>query len=188
MDFARAESLKIKLGEGIADSTSPWYNLLSGFSVLKSSPDSIPIYFGRALESAGNDMGTVYVLSLEFDRFQQQLWEQKCLERARKLFLSSGAQSSPLISQSLLISRRCPLKKTAIMLPHLFTITGQCYLTAKCSGRQSGKYSRLFLSICQQFIMNVAASSQPLPTPGQASFHPCLSSSSGSANASYSWL
>ena len=104
MDFARAESLKIKLGEGIADSTSPWYNLLSGFSVIRSSPDSIPIYFGRALESAGNDIGTVYVLSMEFNRFRQQLWEQKCLERARRLFLSLGAQSSPLISQSLLIS------------------------------------------------------------------------------------
>ena len=101
MDFARAESLKIKLGEGVADSTSPWYNLLSGFSVLKSSPDSIPFFFGRALESAGNDMGTAYVLSLEFNRFRQPLWEQKCLEKTRKLFLSSGAQLSPLISQSL---------------------------------------------------------------------------------------
>jgi tetratricopeptide (TPR) repeat protein len=101
-DFAGAESLKVKLGAGVADSVNPWHDLLAGIAVVKSSPDSVPIYFGRALDAAGNDMGTLYALSTEFGRLQQPLWEQKGLERVRKLFLASGAQSSDLISQSLL--------------------------------------------------------------------------------------
>jgi hypothetical protein len=102
LDFAGAESLTVKLQASSSDSESPWYNLLAGFSVLKSSPDSIPVYFGRAVDAAGNDLGIEYALSMEFGRCQQPFWEQRCLERVRKLFLASGAQSSVLISQSLL--------------------------------------------------------------------------------------
>lgn len=102
MDFARAESLTVKLKASAADSEDPWHYFLAGYSVLKSFPDSTPFYFWHALDYAGNNLGVLFSLSMEFGRCQQPFWEQKCLERVKRLFLASGAQSSVFISQSLL--------------------------------------------------------------------------------------
>jgi tetratricopeptide (TPR) repeat protein len=97
-----AQSLIAKIRAVEPDTTIPWYDFSLGIALLKDNPDSVSVYFNRAIDAAGIDIGTMFALSLEFGRFSQAQWEMKSIDRFKKMFLASGAQSSTLVSRTML--------------------------------------------------------------------------------------
>jgi len=89
---------------------NPWFNFLSGMLLEgqggsgrnSAVPRYIDMYFSKALALAEQDPGLTWALLGEFHRFKIYLWENKCLSQMEKLFLSAGAQRSPLLAQQLL--------------------------------------------------------------------------------------
>jgi tetratricopeptide (TPR) repeat protein len=84
------------------DTASPWFYFLSGMAARKDSSDAVSRMFTKAVATTGKDPGQTFALALEFGRCGQAIWEEKCLKKLNVLFLVSGAQSAPLISQMLL--------------------------------------------------------------------------------------
>ena len=84
------------------DSTSVWYSLLRGCSLLSVSDVQAGMYLTKALQYTGKDPGLTWVLSVEFDRYGLPFWQEKCLKKLERLFITSGAQSAPVVAQPLL--------------------------------------------------------------------------------------
>jgi hypothetical protein len=97
-----------------ADSSSPWSNFLSGIACVKDSPDCASQRFAQTLNAFEKDPGQTLALAMEFGRCGQGTWEEKSLAKLNILFLMSGAQSAPLISQILLYEGAHPSKEPKI--------------------------------------------------------------------------
>lgn len=83
------------------DTMCVWFDFLNGLSC-PDSDESAVLWFKRALLASDKDPGRLWVLSVEFDRCGKQSWEEKCFDKLELLFLISGANSAPVLSQQLL--------------------------------------------------------------------------------------
>jgi len=84
------------------DTFSTWGLFLKGIYKLKDSPNKANEYFDMAINSVNSDIGTLWLLSIEFERIGFNVLRDKCLKKTEMLFLSRGASSAPLISYTLL--------------------------------------------------------------------------------------
>jgi tetratricopeptide (TPR) repeat protein len=84
------------------DTASPWFYFLSGIACVQDSSDAASRSFTKALNAAEKDPGETFALALEFGRCNQLFWQEKSLKKLYLLFLTSNAQSAPLVSQMLL--------------------------------------------------------------------------------------
>jgi len=84
------------------DTASPWFYFLSGIACIRDSADAAAKWFARAVTASEKNPGMALALALEFGRCNQDAWQDKCLKKLSTLFLVSGAQSAPLVSQALL--------------------------------------------------------------------------------------
>lgn len=84
------------------DTTTPWPFFLKGLSYAKDSGEVASLFFNNAITCAEKNPGRMWVLSVEFDRCGLTTWQEKCLKKLELLFLISGAQSAPAVSQQLL--------------------------------------------------------------------------------------
>lgn len=92
----------------VADSASPWFWFLKGLACVKDSAETASAWFTKALSATDKDPGTTFALALEFGRCNQPFWEEKSLKKLTVLFLMTGAQSAPLLSQTLLFTAGHP--------------------------------------------------------------------------------
>ena len=84
------------------DTTTPWPFFLKGLSYAQDSGEVASLFFNKAITCAEKNPGRTWVLSEEFDRCGLTAWQEKCLKKLELLFLISGAQSAPAVSQQLL--------------------------------------------------------------------------------------
>jgi len=86
-----------------ADDDGPWRHYIRG--LIADDGDAAGAYYGRALEAAEADAGALWLLSLEFIRYEQYPWAEATFEALDKLILAGGgsAASAPLLSQKLML-------------------------------------------------------------------------------------
>ena len=80
---------------------NPWYNFLKGMLHSNSSGSGREYFLNRTLFLTESDPGTTWLLFMEYTRYKQQAWADKCINQLEKLLLKSGARSSTVISQIL---------------------------------------------------------------------------------------
>ncbi|HUI92657.1 MAG TPA: hypothetical protein VLX68_10455 [Chitinivibrionales bacterium] len=86
------------------DTTTPWPYFLKGLSNsgdVHDDADAVS-YFTKAIASAEKYPGRMWVLSVEFERCGLRDWQEKCIKKLEQIFLASGAQAAPVITQQLL--------------------------------------------------------------------------------------
>ncbi|MBD3343720.1 MAG: hypothetical protein GF401_01505 [Chitinivibrionales bacterium] len=90
---------------------NPWFSFFSGLVLIPGAragnkSDSLngyaDSYFQKALDLAASHPGKTWLLFVEFNRFGIAKWATSSLHQLEKIFITQGAQSAPLISQSLL--------------------------------------------------------------------------------------
>ncbi len=96
------ENLNTLLKRPVQDTVLPWSYFLKGLACVKDSPSAATPWFSKALLAAEKDPGQTFALALEFGRCNQAVWQEKCLKKLSTQFLMAGAQSAPVISQTLL--------------------------------------------------------------------------------------
>jgi tetratricopeptide (TPR) repeat protein len=116
----------MKMGPGFRaatippDTALPWPFFLRGLACARDSADASAVFFNRALTCTEKDPGRTWVLSAEFDRCNLAGWQEKCLKKLEVLFLASGAQSAPAVSQQLLYKAATLSGKTAVVSPETY--------------------------------------------------------------------
>jgi len=84
------------------NSQSPWYYYLSGLMEVENSG----AFYGHALIRAASDPGTLWLLSLEFIRYNQLQWAANSMAALEKTMFSAGGSAAPLIAKQLLLAGR----------------------------------------------------------------------------------
>jgi tetratricopeptide (TPR) repeat protein len=95
----------------VPDTLSPWHAFFSGMLLTNSRASGVQndesqrygaTYFDRSLSLCQEHPGDLWVLMCEFHAFGQNIWVDSCVRQIDKLFISSGAQASPLLAQPLM--------------------------------------------------------------------------------------
>lgn len=83
-------------------SQSPWYYYLNGLI----DEENGGAFYGQALIRAASDPGALWLLSLEFIRYNELQWAANSMAALEKTMFSLGGTAAPLIAQQLLLAAR----------------------------------------------------------------------------------
>jgi tetratricopeptide (TPR) repeat protein len=119
-----------------ADTASPWLWFLKGLACVKDSPETASACFTKALSATDKDPGQTFVLALEFGRCNQPFWQEKSLKKLTVLFLMTGAQSAPILSQTLLFAAQGA--QSQFLLPWVAAFDRHCIWPLLLSIKRQG--------------------------------------------------
>jgi len=83
----------------VAGSSGPWPHYMRG--LVSNDGNAAAEQYGRAMKAAGP--GALWLLSLEFVRYEQYPWADAAFDAVEKVIIGNGGSRAPLLSQKLML-------------------------------------------------------------------------------------